>query len=116
MHIAIALGVGLAVGLLNGLLAVGGTLLIPSLVRILKFDQHQAHGTSLWIILPTSAVSLSIYLFRQGVFVDIGWKIALGGAAGAIIGAKLMTLISGLWLKRIFAGFMLIAALRMIIG
>lgn len=112
----LGLVIGLAAGLLNGLLAVGQTLLIPAMVHVLHLDQHKAHGTSLWIILPTSLVSFAIYSFRYDVPLEIGWKITLGGAVGAIVGAKLLKRLSGLWLKRMFAAIMLFAAIRMVVG
>lgn len=115
-RLRLGLLIGLAAGLLNGLLAVGQTLLIPAMVHLLHLDQHKAHGTSLWIILPTSLVSFSVYSFRYDVPTEIGWKITLGGALGALIGAKLLKRLSALWLKRTFAALMLFAALRMVVG
>lgn len=110
----VVVGIGIVVGLLNGLLAVGGTLLVPASVSLLRLNQHEAHGTSLWVILPTSIVSLTVYIMRRGVALDIGWKIALGGIVGAVVGAKLLNRLPGLWLKRLFATLMMIAALRML--
>lgn len=114
--LAITLGIGLAAGLLNGLLAVGGTLLVPAMVHLLHLDQRRSQATSLWVILPTSVVSLVVYLSRHGVDLPIGWKIAAGGTIGAVLGALLLEKLSSLWLKRIFAGFMMLAALRMVLG
>ena len=40
--------IGLAAGLLGGLIGVGGgVVMIPLMVRCFKFSQHQGHGTSL---------------------------------------------------------------------
>ena len=40
---AVGLAVGAAVGLLNGLLAAGSTLLVPALVDVLHLEQRVAH-------------------------------------------------------------------------
>ncbi len=113
---AVTVFIGVLVGILNGLLAVGGTLLVPASVHVLKMTQRKAHGSSLWVILPTSMVSLYVYQTRHGVDWGSAWKIAAGGAVGGLLGAWLMRYVSGLWLKRLFAVFMLIAAVRMAFG
>src|ERR1700739_3662592 len=49
----IILLLGLAVGVLVGLLGIGGgVVLVPALVYLLGYDQHLAQGTSLFILLP----------------------------------------------------------------
>lgn len=111
---ATATVVGLLVGGLNGFLAAGGTLLVPAMVHVLHLDQRRAHGTSLWVILPTSAVSLSVYLLSHSLDWDLGWKVGVGGVLGGYAGARLMARVSGIWLKRMFAVFMLVAGIRMV--
>lgn len=50
------LGIGLAGGLVSGLLGVGGgSVLVPCLVLVTGFEQQVAQGTSLAVILPSSA-------------------------------------------------------------
>ena len=54
--------IGLVAGTINGLLGIGGgTILIPGMVYLLGVQQHQAHATSLLIVLPTSLISLLVY-------------------------------------------------------
>lgn len=112
----VAVFVGFIVGALNGLLAAGGTLLVPAMVHVLHMHQREAHGTSLWVILPTSLVSLGFYLSGNSLDIRLGWQVALGGALGGYIGARLMKYVPGLWLKRMFAAFMLFAGIRMVMA
>lgn len=101
-------------GLVNGLIGVGGTLLVPALVHMMGAERRIAHGTSLAIILPTSIVSIFIYGKSGAMPVDIGLLISIGGLAGGYLGARLLRKISVIWLKRSFSILMIIAGIRML--
>jgi uncharacterized membrane protein YfcA len=108
--------IGLTAGVVNGLLGVGGgMILIPGMVYALGMGEHDAHGTSLAIVLPISIASVFIYSRNHFVEWGITWRVALGGMVGAYIGAKLICYIPDVWLKRIFAAFMLATAARMVL-
>lgn len=110
------LGIGLITGLVNGLLGIGGgTVLIPSMVFLLSISQHQAHGTSLAVILPTALVSAIIYGFNDDLNIKLSLQVALGGITGGYLGAKLMNHIPAPALKKFFAVFMFLAGLRMVL-
>lgn len=107
--------IGLATGLCNGLFGAGGGMIaVPSMVHILKLDEHDAHATTIAVILPLVIVSAYIY-YRNG-YLDMG-KVApvtLGSITGGALGAFLLHRIPSKWLHRIFALFMIGAAIRMI--
>ena len=110
--------IGLVTGFANGLFGSGGgTIVVPAMERFLKVEEHKAHATAIAVILPLSLLSLGIYLWKTGL--GEVWQIALwasvGGLVGGIVGAKLLSRISGIWLHRIFGAFMLAAAVRMIV-
>lgn len=108
--------IGVAAGVVNGLLGIGGgTILIPSMVYLLGVRQHQAHATSLLIVLPTSLVSMLVY-HRQGhIQITSLLGLALATSIGAVIGAILMNYCSPKFLRKGFAVFMLMAGLRMLL-
>lgn len=109
------LAIGLITGLVNGLLGIGGgTILIPCMVFLLGISQHQAHGTSLAIILPTALVSSIIYGLNNDLDIKLSLQVALGGMAGGYLGARLMNYIPAATLKKFFALFMFLAGLRMV--
>jgi len=84
--IVACLGIGLLAGLMSGLFGVGGgTVIVPLLVLILKFDQRLAAGTSLAAIVPTATVGVISY----AVHGSVDWIAALLLAAGAIVGAQI---------------------------
>lgn len=108
--------IGIITGFANGLFGSGGgTIVVPAMERFLKIEEHKAHATAIAIILPLSVLSAFIYL-KNG---SIEWKIVLfvsiGGMIGGYIGAKFLNKIPSKWLHRIFGGFMIVAAVRMIL-
>lgn len=82
------IGIGLLAGLLSGLFGVGGgTVIVPLLVMLLRFDQRLAAGTSLAAIVPTASVGVISYALTGSV----AWIPALLLAAGAVVGAQIGT-------------------------
>lgn len=108
--------IGLAAGFLAGLLGVGGgVLMVPAMVLLLGFDQHVAQGTSLLVIIP-AALSGSYTHYRNGRLVlrDAAF-LAAGGVIGAVVGSLTALSIEDELLRRLFAGFLLIAGLRIVL-
>lgn len=113
-RLALIFVIGLISGLVNGLLGIGGgTILIPAMVFLLCERQHQAHGTSLAIILPTALVSSVIYQSHGNLDIMIAIKVAASGMVGGYLGAKIMNRLPPVTLQKIFGVFMGIAGLRM---
>ena len=113
--VALAL-IGLAAGLLAGLLGVGGgILMVPAMVLLLGFDQHVAQGTSLLVIIP-AAVTGSYTHYRNGhVVMREAMILAIGGIIGAAVGALFALSIPEDLLQRMFAGLLLVVGLRMLL-
>jgi len=110
--------IGIITGFANGLFGSGGgTIVVPAMERFLGVEEHKAHATAIAVILPLSVLSLGIYVWKTGLH-EV-WQIALwasvGGLAGGVVGAKLLSKVSGIWLHRMFGGFMIAAAVRMIL-
>lgn len=100
-------GIGLLAGLLSGLFGVGGgTVIVPFLVMLLRFDQRLAAGTSLAAIVPTATVGVISY----AVHGSVAWIAALLLAAGAVVGAQigtwLLPRLSLTVLRSAFVGFL----------
>ena len=76
--------IGLAAGLLGGVVGVGGgIIIIPLLMLFLGLDQQQAQGTSLAVMLPPIGI-LAAWNYHKEGFVE--WKYALLIAAAFVIG------------------------------
>ncbi len=110
-----ALLVGLAGGFISGLVGVGGgVVLVPALVYLLGFRQHRAHVNSLAIIVLVASSAL----VRYGTAGQVAWALvppmALGGAVGSFLGARLMTRLSERALRLFFGLAMLAVAAIML--
>lgn len=108
--------IGLLVGLLNGLLGAGATLLVPALDHLMGAPRAAAHGTALPLILLASSVSLSVYASHGRLPVAVGLLVALGGTLGGLVGAWLMRYLSAVRLRRLFGLALVVAAVRMLWG
>ncbi|MBN2379632.1 sulfite exporter TauE/SafE family protein [candidate division WOR-3 bacterium] len=109
--------VGVASGMLSGLFGVGGgILIIPSLVLILGFNQHEAQGTSLVaLLLPVGILGVIRYWKAGNVNWIAGLIIAAGLFVGAYFGAGWANKINEIWLKRAFGILLILAGIRFIL-
>lgn len=106
---------GLLSGLINGLIGVGGgTIVIPAMVHLLGIAQHQAHGTSLAIILPTCLTSAAVYAYQGFLPWNIILTVTATGMLGAYLGARCMNCFSPKGLRQFFGLFMVLAGVRML--
>ncbi|OHD55141.1 MAG: permease [Spirochaetes bacterium GWF1_51_8] len=106
---------GLGAGVLSGMLGVGGAVfVIPALVMFYGFDQRLAQGTTLMMMVPPIGLLAALEYNREG-FVDL--RAALIMAAfffvGGYIGSKFALKIDPLTLRRVFAVFLVMIAVRM---
>jgi len=109
--------VGLAAGVLSGLVGVGGGIIIvPALVFLLGFSQHQAQGTSLGILLLPAGIFAVINYYKQG-YIDLKVVLILfiGFVIGGYLGSKISLSLSDAAVKKIFAVVLLMIAGKMLL-
>lgn len=108
--------VGIAAGMLGGMVGVGGGIIIvPALVFFLGFSQKMAQGTSLSILLLPVGLLGVIQYYKEG-YVDIKVMliIAAGFFLGSLLGSKLALSLSQETVKKIFALLLIIIAIKML--
>ena len=110
-----AIAIGLAAGVVAGLLGVGGgVLFVPGLVIFLGLGQHQAEATSLLAIVPVAVVGT----YRQDRYGNVrrGDALLLGllSLAGAAAGVALANALSGAFLRDAFAIMIVIVAAQLV--
>jgi uncharacterized membrane protein YfcA len=111
----VLVAIGVAAGVLSGLLGVGGgVVIVPALVFAAGFGQRRAQATSLAALVPIASVGA--FVFGRAASVDLlaAAVLALGGLAGVQIGARVMHRTSDEWLARIFGVFLVIVALTLL--
>lgn len=115
--IALAVGFGIAIGLILGLVGGGGGILtVPILVYALGSDVHAATATSLVIVGAIAAFGAFPHLRGRRVVLPVALAMAATGIPGAILGTSLNERASGPVILVLFGAVMLVVAARMLRG
>ena len=109
--------IGAAAGMTAGLLGVGGgIILVPLLAGVLLMEQHQAHGTSLAVVLfigLPAAIAYTLFGHMDWILV---LELAAGSLVGVVLGAKLMMRVPARKLRWLFGIFVVAVGIIMVIG
>ena len=109
--------IGLAGGLLSGLLGVGGGIvMVPLLVLWAHETQRDAHAISLGAIVPISLASVLTYGVAGQVRLWQSVALAAGSIVGARIGAGALARIRERPLKLVFGLFLAAVSILMLLG
>jgi hypothetical protein len=109
--------IGLTAGVLSGFFGIGGGLiLVPALVYIMGYQQHQAQGTSLGVLLLPVVIMGAYQYWREG-YIDVKavLLLALGFVIGGYLGSQLALKLNQVVLQRVFAIFLIFMALKYLI-
>lgn len=114
--ILIVIAVGIAAGILGGLVGVGGGIIIvPALVYFLGFSQKTAQGTSLGLImLPVGILGVMQYYKQGHVDFKVVGMLAIGFLIGSFFGSKISLGMSQETVKKTFAVLMIVIAVKML--
>ena len=106
--------IGVAAGVLAGLFGIGGgVIIVPALLYAARMSQLTATGTSLGaLLLPVGALGAWEYYRTGNLDVRAALLIAVGLFAGAFFGAKLAHMLTAVHLRRAFAVFLVLVAIR----
>jgi len=118
MNYLVLLGIGLIAGVFAGMFGIGGGLIIvPALIFLVKMKELEAIGTSLAALIPPVGLLGAAEYYRSG-YINIRYAllIAVGLFAGAYFGARIMIGLPPQAIRRIYAGFLLVVAARMLVA
>lgn len=107
--------IGLGAGVLSGLFGIGGgVVIVPALIFLARMQPQTATGTSLAaLLLPVGALGAWEYYKTGNLNLGASMLIALGLFLGAGFGARFSLTLSALALRRAFAVFLALIAVRM---
>lgn len=108
--------IGILAGIFSGFMGIGGgVIMIPLMMLLLGYDQHQAQGMSL-AVLAVPVTFIAAYTYHKSGH-PIEWRYAVVIAAcfvvGGFLGSKFAVKIDQLLLKRIFAVVLILVAIRL---
>ena len=106
-----------AAGVFSGLFGVGGgTVIVPLLILWFAYPEHVATGTSLAAIAIIAMFAAGV----QGAYgnVDMGKGILIGipAVGGVIAGTALQQRLSGRAVSLMFAGLLVVVAIKLLVG
>jgi len=117
-EISVLLLIGLAAGLLSGILGIGGgILIIPALVSVLAYSQIKAQGTSLaLLLLPVGILAVINYYKAGNVDIKAALLMSITFVIGSYLSSKFVVNLPEVAVKRIFAVFLVIYAIKLFWG
>ncbi|MFN5418479.1 MAG: sulfite exporter TauE/SafE family protein [Flavobacteriia bacterium] len=110
--------IGISAGVLSGFVGIGGGIVIvPALVYFLGFSQHEAQGTSLFVlVLPVVFLAMMNYWKTDNVNWKFGLVIASTFIIGGFVGSKLALKLSPGMVKLIFGLIMAYVSFKLVVS
>lgn len=108
--------IGLAAGVLSGLVGVGGGLIVvPALIFFMGYSQYQAQGTSLGLLLlPVGILAVINYYNKGHIDVKVVAVMSIAFILGGWLGSKLALRLPEDTVKKIFAIFLFYSAFKLL--
>jgi uncharacterized membrane protein YfcA len=115
--ILLLITIGLAAGILSGLVGVGGGIIVvPALVFFLSFSQQQAQGTSLGLLLlPVGILAVINYYNKGQIDIRVVGIMAAAFVIGGWLGSKWALSLPEITVKRIFAVILFYSGINMLV-
>lgn len=110
-------GIGLVAGLASGYVGVGGGfLMVPMMIPLAHLSMRYTSGTSLIAVMILAVPGV----VTQAVLGNINWiagiAVACGSVPGAMLGARLVPRVPERQLRFLFAGFLIVAAIMLVVN
>jgi uncharacterized membrane protein YfcA len=103
-------------GLISALLGIGsGVLKIPAMDTALRLPIKVSSATSNFMIGVTAAASAGAYFMRGDIVTAVAGPVALGSVAGAVLGARILMLVSNDKLRVLFVIVLLALGVQMLL-
>jgi len=109
---------GIIVGMLTAVMGVGGGfIMIPAMIYLLRMPTNVVIGTSQFqILFVTAAATILHAATDQTVDIVLAFLLVAGGVVGVQMGVRVGSQMRGEQLRALLAAFVLLVALRLLIG
>lgn len=107
---------GIVAGILNGLFGSGGGMAAVPMLKKSGLSVKEAHATSVFIMLILSVLSSFLYLSTNRLSFGDALVFIPGGVAGSLLGSFVFKRMNSSVLRRVFGGFVVFAALKILFG
>lgn len=114
-QIFILILIGLAGGILSGLVGLGGgVIVVPALVTFIGFNQALAQGTTLAMMVPPVGILAVINYYNKGhVDMRVAAILCVGFVVGGFLGSAVAVRIDQSVLKKIFSIVLVLIAAKL---
>lgn len=115
MELLILLLIGLLAGTISGFLGIGGGIvIIPALVYLMGYSQHNAQGTSLGLLLPPIGL-LAVINYHNAGYVNIKAAaiMCVTFVIGSYLASKIAVDLPETVIKKMFAVFLLFYSIKL---
>ena len=114
--IAALVAIGVATGILAGLLGVGGgVVMVPAMMMLLQMPSAMAKGTSVAVIIPTAIMGTFRNRSKKNVDLRAAGILGLGGILSATAGGWISARMSDTVSNVLFATLLIIVATRLVL-
>jgi len=115
-HPSLVVAIGLAVGMLTGLVGIGGGfLIVPALVIAGGLSMQRAASASLLVIAMSASAGLAGYVGRVAFDWQVVWLFAAVASVGVITGGYLSGRVPAVRLQQAFAALLVVIATYMLV-
>lgn len=115
--VAAMIAIGLIAGFMGGYVGVGGgVIMVPLFISVLGISMREASGTSLVAVCILAVPGVIEQALLGNVHVSVGLAIAVGSMPGSILGASLVKRIPESALRLLFASFLLVVAVILVLN
>lgn len=108
------LAIGMLAGFMSSMVGIGGGIVIvPAMVFIFGMSQKMAQGTSLAMLLPPIGI-LGVINYHKAGLIDmkVAAILCVSFVLGSYLGSKVVLDLDSVVVKRIFAIFMIVVAVK----
>ena len=103
-------------GLISALLGIGsGVLKIPAMDTAMRLPFKVSSATSNFMIGVTAAASAGVYFMRGSIVTEVAGPVAFGSMLGAIIGGRVLLIVSNDKLRLLFVVILVVLGIQMLL-